>query len=30
MIHRTVFLSFCFFDFIHKIENFHFIYIEGR
>ena len=27
-IHHTAFLSFCFFDFINKIENFHFIYIE--
>jgi len=30
MIHRTAFLSFCFFDLINKIEKFHFIYIEGR
>ena len=22
-IHQTAFLSFCFFDFINKIENFH-------
>jgi len=29
-IHRTAFLRFCFFDFINTIENFHFIYIEGR
>jgi len=29
-IHRTTFLSFWIFDFINKIENFHFIHIQGR
>ena len=29
-IHRTTLLSFWIFDFINKIENFHFIHIQGR
>ena len=30
MIHLTTFLSFWIFDFINKIEIFHFIHIQGR